>query len=165
MSTFHLKVPKLTEDNRAPLTRGQLNGGVKAGYKVCYVCRKEKQLSAFGVNRTRGDGVQTYCIQCAKERQTQWYYKRKHGITIEDRDAMLVKQGMKCAICKSPTQFQLNAGKLTNTGEFAVVDHCHTSMKIRGVLCGHCNTGLGAFKDNVETLLAAIDYLDKAGNV
>jgi hypothetical protein len=157
MSTFHLKVPKITEDS------GQLNSSRKIGHKVCYVCRTEKPHSHFGTNNSRADGLQTYCIQCAKERQTKWYYKRKHGISIEERDQMLIKQNCECAICGNKTEFQFKAGKLNNSGEFAVVDHCHNSLKIRGILCGHCNTGLGAFKDKIENLQAAINYLLKSG--
>lgn len=41
------------------------------------------------------------------------------------------------------------------------VDHCHTTNKIRGLLCQHCNTLLGYAKDNVETLSLAIQYLNK----
>ncbi len=152
MSTSHLKVPS------NPLI---FNNKVK--YKVCYVCGSEKPRTAFGINNSRPDRLQTYCIQCAKEKQTKWYYQRKHGISLEERDQMLISQNCKCAICGRKTEFQFKAGKLSNTGEFAVVDHCHNSLKIRGVLCGHCNTGLGAFKDNIENLKAAINYLLKSG--
>ena len=44
------------------------------------------------------------------------------------------------------------------------LDHCHDSKKIRGILCGHCNTGLGAFKDDISRLNAAIEYLILADN-
>lgn len=40
-----------------------------------------------------------------------------------------------------------------------VIDHCHTSRKIRGVLCHNCNHGLGKFKDDVNLLKKAIEYL------
>jgi hypothetical protein len=39
------------------------------------------------------------------------------------------------------------------------VDHCHTTGRIRGVLCHCCNTLLGMAKDNPRTLLAAVEYL------
>jgi len=40
-----------------------------------------------------------------------------------------------------------------------VVDHCHSTGKIRGLLCHNCNRALGLMQDNVETLQNAIDYL------
>jgi hypothetical protein len=163
MSTFHIAIPKLTEEGRIALTRNKLNPDSDSNTKVCYVCRKEKPKHLFGINNTRNDGLQTYCTQCAKEKQSSWYYKRVHGVSLEERDGILKKQNGKCAICNNETEFQLKKGKHTNTGEFAVIDHCHSSKKIRGVLCGHCNTGLGAFKDNPFYLESAIKYLLESG--
>jgi hypothetical protein len=40
-----------------------------------------------------------------------------------------------------------------------VVDHCHSSIKIRGLLCSHCNVGIGMLKENQDNLVAAIQYL------
>jgi hypothetical protein len=57
------------------------------------------------------------------------------------------KQEGKCLICKK-------TGKL-------VVDHCHSTKKVRGLLCNNCNVGLGAFKDNCEFLSDAVIYLKK----
>jgi hypothetical protein len=42
-----------------------------------------------------------------------------------------------------------------------VLDHSHIDGSVRGFVCGNCNTGLGRFKDNVETLKKAIDWLNK----
>ena len=39
------------------------------------------------------------------------------------------------------------------------VDHCHTTNKIRGLLCNHCNLALGKFKDDIKRLSNAINYL------
>lgn len=40
------------------------------------------------------------------------------------------------------------------------MDHNHESNKFRGMLCNHCNRGLGNFKDNIEILKKAILYLE-----
>ncbi|MFM7009119.1 MAG: endonuclease VII domain-containing protein [Betaproteobacteria bacterium] len=72
----------------------------------------------------------------------------RYGISLEERNAMEVTQSGKCLICNEiPKRL--------------VVDHCHTSGKVRGLLCDHCNTGLGRFKDSPELLMAAIRYLKK----
>jgi hypothetical protein len=41
------------------------------------------------------------------------------------------------------------------------VDHCHSSGKVRGLLCNPCNTMLGHGRDNVEVLKSAVKYLEK----
>lgn len=41
------------------------------------------------------------------------------------------------------------------------VDHCHVSGKVRGLLCGNCNTMIGLSKENPATLLAAVEYLNR----
>jgi hypothetical protein len=44
------------------------------------------------------------------------------------------------------------------------VDHCHSSGKVRGVLCNPCNNVLGTAKDNIDILKAAITYLEINGD-
>lgn len=62
-------------------------------------------------------------------------YRRKYGITIEDYDQLLNKQGGTCAICGIvPTNKRLD------------VDHCHKTGMIRGLLCNICNMALGRFE-------------------
>jgi hypothetical protein len=83
---------------------------------------------------------------------------------LDERNTILSNQGGKCAICGKPTAFEDGKqGKQLNTGDAAVVDHCHDSKRIRGILCGFCNIGLGAFKDNADSLIKAVEYLVKAG--
>lgn len=78
-------------------------------------------------------------------------YERKYGITLKEFNSKLRSQDGKCAICQKPTHH----GK----GGFAV-DHNHVTGAVRGILCGHCNGGLGHFKDNIQSLHAAIKYLE-----
>ena len=128
--------------------------------KQCCVCKEVKSLAEFGKHSGRKDNKQTYCKSCSKGEQTKWYYKRKYGITLEERDTMLSKQEGLCSICDTPIHFENNS---INIGHSAVVDHCHGEGHLRGVLCGSCNTGLGSFKDNKEYLLSAIRYLSENG--
>jgi len=76
----------------------------------------------------------------------------EYGITLEAYQALVDVQRGLCAICGKP--------ELTKNKQLAV-DHCHTSGRIRGLLCFHCNTAIGLFNDSPEQLQAAIDYLRK----
>lgn len=76
------------------------------------------------------------------------WLKKQYGLTLEDFDAILERQGHACAICHRE-----------QVGMRMHVDHCHATGKVRGVLCSNCNAGLGLFSDNPDRLLAAIDYL------
>lgn len=42
-----------------------------------------------------------------------------------------------------------------------VVDHCHKTGKVRGLLCNECNRAIGLLKENILTLKNAINYLEK----
>jgi hypothetical protein len=83
------------------------------------------------------------------------WLKTKFGITLEDKKKILADQNGACGICKKPLEM---------TGRDSNVDHCHNSGKVRGVLCRLCNVALGQFKDSIEILQSAIDYLKKHQN-
>lgn len=82
-------------------------------------------------------------------RYNVWKSKLKinYGLTPENYETMLKEQNNRCKICSET---------FTST---AHVDHCHTTGKVRGLLCGNCNHGLGKFKDNTKLLQNAITYL------
>lgn len=80
------------------------------------------------------------------------WLKLKYNMTVEELEIKKEQQQNKCAIC-----YQL-------CDNFHI-DHCHTTQKVRGLLCGACNKGLGLFKDNQSYLANAIDYLNSSGNV
>lgn len=77
---------------------------------------------------------------------------RTYGITVEQWNELFASQGSKCAICGSSTA---NHGK-----HYWHTDHCHLTGKLRGILCHHCNCGLGSFRDNIENMKRAISYLE-----
>ncbi len=75
--------------------------------------------------------------------------KRFYGISSSDYEEMLVKQGGVCLLCNEEC----------TSGKRLAVDHCHVTGKVRGLLCGKCNRGLGMFNDNIAVLLKAAEYL------
>ena len=42
------------------------------------------------------------------------------------------------------------------------LDHCHSTGKFRGWLCVRCNLGIGSLGDNLESVLKAVKYLQRA---
>src|SRR5208282_2656293 len=74
-----------------------------------------------------------------------WHLRTTYGLSLEQLTEMIQKQDGKCVIC---------GGILA----IPYIDHCHATNKIREVLCGPCNNGLGLFKDSPELLEAAIKY-------
>jgi tRNA U54 and U55 pseudouridine synthase Pus10 len=89
------------------------------------------------------------------EENLEWrkelHLKNTYGITMEDKIKMRDYQNNKCYICEN----------IFDNDKSAFVDHCHLTKKVRGLLCHHCNSGLGYFKDNVNYLKKAIQYLEK----
>ncbi len=83
--------------------------------------------------------------------------KTEFGITSEQFEEILAKQGGGCAICGAKqTNVTTRKEKIEKR---LYVDHDHVTGKVRGILCHRCNFGLGQFLDNIELLAKAIEYL------
>lgn len=97
-----------------------------------------------------------HCSQdCADRSVVSAYLKRNYKMTLDDYESMLDGQNHKCAICGGKGFCMGKHHKLR-----LVVDHCHETGKVRGLLCHNCNRGFGLFKDNTGALLKAVDYLE-----
>jgi hypothetical protein len=92
-----------------------------------------------------------------KKRQKDLDLQSTFGITLDQYNQMLKDQNGVCVICKNPEN-EVEKGKQQRT---LSVDHNHKTGKVRGLLCGKCNKGIGLFKDNIYLLQSAIDYLKK----
>jgi hypothetical protein len=132
--------------------------------KLCSLCQIEKPLEAFNVNKAGKNGRYSYCKECHKlarvlhkgKAKTRFdYYLRKYAETKEQILIRLSEQQHRCAVCEIEINFQ----DKTNSANAACVDHNHKTGKIRGILCNHCNRGLGMFRDNPDFLLKASKYL------
>lgn len=102
-----------------------------------------------------------YCSDecCDTGHQRNWL--RKHyKITLEEYQEMFNKQNGLCAICNEE-----GFAIAVNQRQLIVIDHCHGSGKIRGLLCHNCNRGLGLFKDSIDNLNNAIRYLEGATTI
>ena len=138
--------------------------------RVCRVCKKQKNLlDEYYLSRkdpTKKSSYSYECKECTVARTVEYnkensetvraqYLKRQYGLTFEEFDAMLSKQDNCCAICGTDKPSK-NRGR---TRRFHV-DHCHTTGKIRGLLCKSCNIALGEVEDNIHILKSMIQYLE-----
>jgi hypothetical protein len=64
---------------------------------------------------------------------------------------MFISQGKRCATCQRDTP--------TKTGWDT--DHCHTTGKVRGIICHPCNIAIGLVRENLTTLTNMMIYLAK----
>jgi len=85
--------------------------------------------------------------------------KRNFGITLDEYNDRLARQGGLCAICRNAETVIDNR---TQRPRSLAVDHCHVTDEVRGLLCTGCNQGIGNFRDDPDRLLAAIQYLTEA---
>lgn len=103
--------------------------------------------------------------RAACERSQKWYWEnpdkykaqrlRKFGISLGEYKELLNINNEKCIICDNECP----------SGRNLALDHDHKTGILRGLLCINCNKGLGNFKDNVELLKKAIEYLETSEEV
>ena len=127
--------------------------------KICTGCGNEKLIKEFPWNKEKSRPL-AKCYDCrneiyegdenAKARARNRNLLKQYGITLEDYDSLVLEQKGKCLICGIPQE---------NLKQGLHVDHNHKTGKIRGLLCGSCNGGLGLFKDNILLLRKAIKYI------
>lgn len=115
---------------------GRLNGS-------CRICRKEYQ------HRYNATDAQKVAVKkwsgANKERIKDSEYRRTYGITLDDYKIMVSQQEGRCRIC---TEYKS-----------LVVDHCHRTGIVRGLLCSQCNRAMGLFQDDPIRLSSAVSYL------
>ena len=143
--------------------------------KACAMCGISKPHKDFYKEQRVADGLTARCKQCTRQAATTSYQGRReqvladhkekycaktararnlmrvYGMTVDEWNNMFAEQNYRCAICGSKNP-------LTATNMF-VVDHCHSSNHIRGILCGPCNSLLGLAHDDHNTLVDAAMYL------
>lgn len=89
--------------------------------------------------------------------KSEAYYKRKqrrslcrkYKLTTIEYIKIKQDQDNRCAICGDKTKL--------------VVDHCHVTDQVRGMLCSKCNTGIGLLKNSSEILIRASNYVINYG--
>ena len=125
-------------------------GNIRGGRTKSCGCLQRRTGEAspnfkHGLSRDKGTPeFKKYQRECADRH----HYK----LEPEHKQAMLDAQSGGCAICGY--KFGQKKGDMR-------VDHCHATGVVRGLLCDHCNRGLGFFRDNSQSLENASAYVQK----
>ena len=144
-------------------TENEDEGTFLSGTRVCRACLARKSIKDF-----HWAGKHSYrcrsCKACDYEKQRkrkanrpaeslartnrEGKLRRNYGLTALGWQQLWAEQNGKCAICSADL-----------TKRKTHVDHDHRSNRVRGLLCFTCNTALGKFRDSVDILQAAAEYL------
>jgi hypothetical protein len=110
---------------------------------------KEKRAAAYQANKNKILAQQKEYYETKKK---DLLLMKNFKMTPEDYNKMFEDQFGCCKICG------IHQVNLKST---LCVDHCHTTGKIRGLLCHQCNLFIGNAKDDINILENAIKYLNE----
>lgn len=124
--------------------------------KSCTKCGETKDYGAFYFSQGK---YSSWCRDCSNGRFASAEGKRiikdrnlrkLYGITLEQFEEMVEKQGKLCALCQR---------RLPRNPKHVHVDHHHRFGFVRGILCQQCNVMIGCANDDPARLLKGVDYL------
>ena len=168
----------LVDENYSNLIRNKLGQGVndfqipkKKKFAKPPLCHPDKKLGGHGLciacytKKKRHENPEYYQRVLAQRRRIHHnkenvkvnrkkeFIRRKYKLEYETYLKMIENQNNLCYICNSPPKDPILSP--------LHIDHCHTTGKIRGLLCGKCNKGIGMFNDNINLFEKVIEYLKK----
>ena len=124
-------------------------------YQREYSRRRKADCKARGIcpncEKQSSEPGKVCCRQCLEDKKltakfgTAGPYRQLHAELFE-------KQRGLCGICKESMKRP-------------VLDHSHTTMEVRGLLCSSCNIGLGQFKDSASRLQSALMYIQNNAGI
>ena len=139
--------------------------------RTCPQCKQHQPADSFPLDQSRPNGRYPYCKPCKAriareatarrkasgrmEHENLLRSLRRYGVTLEWHEQQVALTGGVCAVC---------GGSPTGNHKRLVVDHRHSTGIARGLLCGACNTAIGALGDSPANLRAAADYLERQDN-
>jgi len=145
--------------NRSASERATRHQKLQSNCKSCMTTSKKnsrsdpaKRKEELDANKTR----RTNNPEKAKAVDRVGALKQHYGITVQQYEHLFTTQNGLCAICGQPESSVLD-GKIKRLA----VDHDHVTGKVRGLLCGRCNTAIGLFRDDIDIMSLAVCYLLK----
>lgn len=120
-------------------------GGRTSTCKVCTNTRQE--------NSRRERYSKDPAFKIARKQSQQRNRAKKLGISAEELRYMLQRANGVCEICGNPPSMTGTSGQSLH------IDHCHSSGRVRGMLCARCNLTLGKVEDSIDILTKMKEYL------
>jgi len=118
--------------------------------------KEQKQLADKEYRkRTKAHRLQYQSEWRTPEKHREHHLRHTFNLSLEEYNILLETQNYVCKICEQPEVREFK-GKVRNLA----VDHDHITGRIRGLLCGACNTALGLFKEDTKILQRAKEYLN-----
>lgn len=144
-----------TDEARAKISAGMK--GKQNGFKIqtaCPHCSIDMNTANMPRHIRACEAIQKwdYLFNEPQTVQQMKSFRRvldSYGLTIEKFAEIYAHQDGVCAICKLP---EMDRDRL-------VIDHDHITGRVRGLLCSGCNVGIGALRDDPETIRRARDYV------
>ncbi len=120
--------------------------------KRCRTCGDNQPAAAYHKDASAPDGRRSVCRYCKAEIDRWDKIARRYSLSKEAFYELLDSQDGRCAICLKP----MPRGT-------AVVDHCHDTGLVRGLICNEDNLALGFVGDgrDIPRIQRLLRYAEK----
>ena len=114
---------------------------------TCTRCHAEKPATSefFPLHNKKLNGLDSWCRACRANYRNANCRGKFRAVISDEKLHEIKATTHECVICGAEAPL--------------VVDHDHVTGKVRGMLCNHCNRGLGHFRDDPMLLEFAAQYL------
>lgn len=152
-------MPTLTEPRQCSRCR---NRAVE-GKAQCGPCAEKGRAAQAKWREANSEKIRTKNANWYRENPEYFRAQRlvRYGLTVDEYHKLSEAQGNVCAICKRPETVR---DPRTDTLRSLAVDHCHSTGRVRALLCSLCNTAIGKMNDDPDRLEAAAAYLRSFNN-
>ncbi len=132
------------------------SGGMSAYCKPCHHKYLWERIRGNPIKHaeTKAKKMQQWHAQTPKEKYFVMVRRRFPGLAETDFWDILRSQDGRCPICLRTLSISFGDKSAFH------LDHDHRTGRIRGILCGNCNCGIGQLKDLPGNMRRAAEYVE-----